>query len=758
MTNIWTLVRRGLLLLGLTAGSLLGVMLVRTASYGKAGSEVDPAPRAAIPEGAAGRLAGAIRIPTVSREAGGIDGDAFRALHAYLRAAFPRTHAELRREVVAGYSLLYTWPGSDPSLTPILLLGHLDVVPVEPGTESQWQEDPFGGRVADGFIWGRGAIDNKSAVVGILEAIELLISEGFRPERTVHLAFGHDEEAGGRGGAKVIAELLRSRGVELEMVLDEGGVIADGVLAGLSTPVALVGIAEKGFVSVDLRTRAAGGHSSLPPAETAIGILASAMARLEKNPMEARLDGATRQLFERIGPAFPFVQRFIFANLWLSKMVVTSKLEAGPATNAMIRTTAAATLIQGGTKDNVLPTQARAVVNFRILPGDSVAGVLEHVRRTVDDPRVEVTIGGRFSAEPSAVSSTQSESFRRLERAIGRALPGVLVAPYQVVVATDSRYFEDLSGGVFRFLPIPMTPEDLKRMHGVNERIEAARYEDAIRFYRQLLLESTVRVRPDDRQPGRKEVPMDHKTMQKGHAHHDVHAGHHDQAPAGELMIRTEPREALADQTTTLRLMIHGPDGRMVKDFEIIHEQKIHLIIVREGLDQFGHIHPTVDAAGNLSAEFRFPVGGKYRLFADFKPQGQPQSLAIGQLEVGGPSSPAPRLSPNVPGRVRGDGLEADVAVTNAKAGASGRISFSLLDAEGRPVRDLQPYLGAMGHLVVISADGKEYVHAHPGEDAAEAGRIGFDARFAKPGVYKGWGQFRRGGKINTLPLVLGVE
>jgi hypothetical protein len=268
----------------------------------------------------------------------------------------------------------------------------------------------------------------------------------------------------------------------------------------------------------------------------------------------------------------------------------------------------------------------------------------------------------------------------------------------------------------------------------------------------------TVRVHSHDRQSFRKEVPMDHGTFQKGHAHHGAHADHHEQAPASALLVRTLPREARSEQPTTLKLMIHSADGRMVKDFEIIHEKKVHLIIVRDGLDQFGHIHPEVDAAGNLTAEVTFPTGGKYRLYADFKPQGESQSIAIGEVQVGGPSSPAPRLSPNVPGRIRGDGLQAEIEIANAKAGKPARITFRLLDAEGRPLRDLQPYLGAMGHLVVISADGKEYVHAHPGDEQAEAGHVGFVARFAKPGVYKGWGQFRREGEIRTLPLVLGVE
>src|SRR5918993_694045 len=311
--------RAFLLLFVAAVVSLVGFTLVRTARYGSVQPAVDPAPDVAIPEGAAERLAGALRIPTISAEdPAAFDGEAFRDLHAYLQAAFPRAHSQLRRETVGTHSLLYTWHGSDPSLKPILLAGHLDVVPVEPGTEGKWQEDPFGGRIADGFIWGRGAIDNKSAVVGTLEAVEMLLAEGFRPSRTVLLAYGHDEEIGGASGAREIAALLRRRGVRLELVLDEGGVIGDGVLAGIREPVALVGIAEKGFVTIELTARTAGGHSSLPPAQSAVGIVSAAIARLEQNPMPARLDGPTRQMFDHVGPQFPTVQRALFANLWLT--------------------------------------------------------------------------------------------------------------------------------------------------------------------------------------------------------------------------------------------------------------------------------------------------------------------------------------------------------------------------------------------------------------------------------------------------------
>jgi carboxypeptidase PM20D1 len=485
------MLRKLVLLLGAAFVMLAGVTLVRATRDGSMQVPVAPAPNVVIPSGAAERLAGSLRIPTISAEdPAAFDTEAFRALHAYLQAAFPRVHSQLQRETVNEHSLLYTWHGSNASLKPILLIGHLDVVPVEPGTEEKWQQDPFGGRIADGLIWGRGAIDNKSAVVGTLEAVEMLLAEGVRPARTVYLAYGHDEEVGGARGAREIAALLKDRGIELEMVLDEGGVIGDGILPGISRPVALVGVAEKGFVTVELSTRAAGGHSSLPPAESAVGILSTAVARLEQNQMRPRLEGPTRQLFDRIGPHFPPVQRAVFANLWLTRALLLRMLEQNRATNAMVRTTTAATIFQAGTKDNVLPSYARAVINFRIAPGDSVAAVVEHVRRVISDDRVEVKTVGRFSAEPSAVSSTGSDSFRTLERTIRRVAPDAVVAPYLVVVVTDARYYSALSRNVFRFLPLRLTSRDLERMHGIDERIGIREYEAAVRTYRQLIVEA----------------------------------------------------------------------------------------------------------------------------------------------------------------------------------------------------------------------------------------------------------------------------
>jgi carboxypeptidase PM20D1 len=468
-----------------------GIALVHTARYETVPAIVEPAPQLAVPGGAAERLARSLRIATISSDSTAeFDREAFAEFHGYLERAFPRVHSHLQREKVAEHSLLYTWQGTDPLLKPILLVGHMDVVPVEPGSESKWQYEPFGGRIADGHVWGRGAIDNKSTVIGTLEAVEMLITEGFRPARTVYLAYGHDEEVGGRAGAREIAALLKNRDVELEMVLDEGGVIGEGVLPGVSAPIALVGIAEKGFVSVELSVRTTGGHSSLPPAHTAVGIVSAAVAKLERYQMPARLEGPTRVMFEQIGPRFPYPQRAIFANLWITRPMVLRRLASTPTTNAMVRTTTAPTMFQSGTKDNVLPSYARAVINFRILPGDSIADVVEHVRRTIDDDRVQINIGGRFTAEPSTVSSTDSQSFRTLERSIRSVTPDVVVAPYLVVVVTDARYYAGLSRNVFRFLPLRLTSRDLDRMHGTNERIGIPEYHTAIRTYRELLINS----------------------------------------------------------------------------------------------------------------------------------------------------------------------------------------------------------------------------------------------------------------------------
>lgn len=469
---------------------LAAVLVVRAATLRSRQVAVSPVTDLAVDANAAAEhLAAALRFRTVA-QADGLPAEPaeMAGLDRYLEATFPRVRAALSREVVNGYSLLYTWRGADPALAPVLLLSHLDVVPVESAGGRAWSVPPFSGAVAGGWIWGRGAIDDKMGVVGALEAAELLLARGWQPRRTVLLAFGQDEEVGGHRGATAIADLLRRRGVKPELVLDEGGLVGEHLVSGVAAPVALIGTAEKGYLSLALTTRGQGGHSSLPPRHTAIGVLATAIARLESHPMPARISGATAESLAFLAPEMPFAARTFLANRWLFEPLAVSALEAAPGTNATIRTTAAVTMIQGGVKDNVLPAEARAVVNFRILPGDTLAEVEAHVRRVIADRSVQIDRFGATAGEASAESGTATPAFQLLARTIREVLPGVVVAPNLLTGATDSRrYAAALGVRPYRFVPMRLGPADLARLHGTDERIGVANFTEIVRFYAQLL-------------------------------------------------------------------------------------------------------------------------------------------------------------------------------------------------------------------------------------------------------------------------------
>jgi len=315
--------------------------------------------------------------------------------------------------------------------------------------------------------------------------VELLVAQGVRPARTVYLGFGHDEEVGGTEGAAGIARLLEAREVRLAYVLDEGLMIGEGLIPGVRPPVAMVGIAEKGRLTLDLRSTGHGGHASMPPPQTAIGVLAAAIARLEAHPMPGMVGGVAREFFGQVAPDMPFTRRLVFANLWLTEWLLRRSLEKSAPTNALIRTTVATTVVQGGRKENVLPAEARALVNIRILPGDSAGAVVAHVRRVVADPRI--TIRTVRATEPSPVSSTANTSYRALTRTIRRVFPGAVVAPALSIARTDSEHFLGLTEAVYRFLPIRVAPTDLGRIHGTDERIAVDNYAQVIAFYAALL-------------------------------------------------------------------------------------------------------------------------------------------------------------------------------------------------------------------------------------------------------------------------------
>jgi len=473
----------------LLAVILTGIVLVKTLSFQSLQIEVDPVSMPDFDyEEAAGRLGEAIRIPTISHEDTTLrDVAAFNAFIRFVGENYPLVHSGLQPELVNRYSLLYTWPGTDASLDPWLLMGHYDVVPVEPATLADWDYEPFGGEIANGYIWGRGALDNKNSVMGILEAVEWLLSEGYEPARTLYLAFGHDEEIGGEMGAKAIAALLESRGIRLAMVMDEGGVVISGAMPGIGAPVALIGTSEKGYLNIELVAQDEGGHSSMPPAMTASGRIARAVVRLQDNPLPATMDAAS-PMFAYLAPEMGFGQRMALSNTWLLGSVIRKQLAASPSTNAILRTTTAPTMLSGSQKPNVLPSRATATVNFRLLPGDTAGSVIAHATRVIDDPEVEIVQAGHYSPA-SPVSDTDTSTFKLLHRSIKAHYPDALVAPFLVLGATDARHYTGLSDQVFRFMPVSLQNEDLARLHGINERISVREYARSIAFYRHLILE-----------------------------------------------------------------------------------------------------------------------------------------------------------------------------------------------------------------------------------------------------------------------------
>ncbi|MGE0635421.1 MAG: M20 family peptidase [Bacteroidia bacterium] len=470
---------------------LVAVLLFNTFSFKSKQISVESVPLYQTDDAVIQRLSQAIQFQTISyQDSGKMDTAQFNGLHRFLKTSFPLIDSLLTLEKINTYSLLYKWQGSNPSLKPILLMAHQDVVPVDPLTLPGWAHPPFQGVIKDGFVFGRGALDIKSGITGEMEAVEYLLREGFKPERTVYLAYGHDEEIGGRQGALQIANHLQQQKVELEYVLDEGGSIISGIVPGIDKPVAIIGIAEKGYVSLELSVEEEGGHSSMPPKQSAIGILSAAISKLETHPFPSQMDGVGTVLFDYVGPEMKFGMRLVFANRWLFGPVIESQLDKKNSTRAAMHTTTAATIFKSGEKENVLPIKAKAVVNFRIMPGDSVQGVIDYVKQIINDERIKLTTTSQEPDEPSGVSDLSSSAFGVIHKTTAEIFPDVLVAPYLVLGATDSKHYKNITKNIFRFEPTRLDDADLKRIHGTDERISIQSYKETISFYIQLIKNS----------------------------------------------------------------------------------------------------------------------------------------------------------------------------------------------------------------------------------------------------------------------------
>lgn len=431
------------------------------------------------------RLSQAIQIKTVSKDdVASFDPQPFLQFHAFLQNNYPNIYQHSQPRLINDYSLVYKFTGKNTDLKPILLMGHMDVVSVDDETLSKWSKEPFAGIVDDDFVWGRGAIDDKSTVMALMEAMELFLSNGKQLERTVYYAFGHDEEVGGARGAAKVAEYFTQQGIEFEFVLDEGGAIVEGIVTAVDKPVAIIGVAEKGFMNLKLSVAQNGGHSSTPPNNTGLGVLSQAIVKLENNQFPATLE-FTNQTFEALAYYANFKSRVGMANQWLFGPVLENALLADPKSAASMRTTMATTMASGSSKSNILPTLSTMVINSRILPGDTWQSVKDRVVEIVDDPRVEVTV--YMNNNPSPVSSTDTFGYRLIEQSIREFDPEVFVAPYLVQGGTDSKYYYPLSDSIYRFLMVRVDSELITTVHGIDERIGKQEYVEAVQFFYEVL-------------------------------------------------------------------------------------------------------------------------------------------------------------------------------------------------------------------------------------------------------------------------------
>lgn len=442
-------------------------------------------------------LKGAIQIPTVSFNPGEFNTTALAEFGEYIHKVFPivfRT-SFIQHEVVGEYSHLFTVQGSDPSLQPYMLLAHIDVVPA---TDQGWEVPPFSGLERDGFIYGRGTLDNKNSVMAILQALELLLIRNYIPRRSFFIALGHDEEVSGAHGAQKISALLQARGVQLAFIVDEGSFILDGFIPSLKKPLAMVSVSEKGSLDLMLEVNMTPGHSSAPPKETSIGILAAAVSRLEQTPLPNMFgSGPLKMTLQQLANEFSFPASVIFNNLWLFWPLVSRLMEREDITNALVRTTTAVTMFNAGIKVNVIPPVAQATVNFRIHPAQTVQEVLKLTKDIVMDDRVQFHV--LESVEPLPVSpfDDQALGYQLIRQTIQSVFPEInIVVPGTCIAQTDSRHYTNLTTGIYRFNPVYLQPQDFRSIHGINERISVQAYESQVKFIFEFIQNADTEQRP----------------------------------------------------------------------------------------------------------------------------------------------------------------------------------------------------------------------------------------------------------------------
>ncbi len=476
--------KRILLVVGAGALVLIAILVVRTGQIGVAppASTQKPPLISVNAQQTAAHLAQAVQFRTIStQDPADFDPAPFIAFHHWLGETYPNFYARVQTEMVDSYSQMSVWPGSDASLAPIVFLAHQDVVPASEAADSGWQKPPFDGVIDNGFIWGRGTLDDKGSLIAIMEAADRLAASGFVPKRTLIFAFGHNEEVLG-SGAKTIAQLLKKRGIKPYAVIDEGGAITTN-MPDAAGPVARIGVAEKGYVTLKLTARADGGHSSTPPTRTAIGALSRAIVAIEAAPFAQKIDPVIAKMLHATAPEQSFFGRLAIANLWLFEPMVSGKMKNSKTGRAMLGTTIAPTIVHAGFKENALPREASVYVNFRLHARDTIEDVIAHVRGAVNDPDIEISFDEGQGTEPSPVSQIGTGPYAWLAGVVGDVFPGTIIAPNVVLGGTDSRYFSIVTDDIYRFAPFTFDAADFGRLHGLNERIAVDDFARGVQAY-----------------------------------------------------------------------------------------------------------------------------------------------------------------------------------------------------------------------------------------------------------------------------------
>ncbi len=411
-----------------------------------------------------------------------VDESQFEAFRMLLKELYPAVHAQCSPERIGRTGVLYHWKGKSAQ-APVVLMAHYDVVPV---LEERWQYPPFSAKIVNGELWGRGTLDTKITLLGVMEAAEKLIGEGFVPANDIYMAFAGDEEISGES-APAIVRVLEERGVTPAFVLDEGGAIVEKVFPGVSAPIAVVGIGEKGMADIQLTVEGKGGHASQPPKHTALGTLAKAICACEKHPFKAHMTFPVEKLFSTVGPHAPFALRLVFANMWCFGGLLTRMASLlGGDLNAMMRTTQSFNMAQGSPQSNVIPSVATAVANLRLLNITTPEDARAHFEKVIKDEDVKVEI--LRCQKASSYADPSSNGFAAMEKAIRHTWGDeVIVSPYLMMACSDSRHYSRICQNVFKFSAMALSKEQRALIHNEDERIAVEKVGECVEFFTRLV-------------------------------------------------------------------------------------------------------------------------------------------------------------------------------------------------------------------------------------------------------------------------------